>query len=103
LEPSKELTSIYHEDMSLRTGYCLCPKWDESRSNKRVRCIGRNAAENGLQPGDADDSSYHHLGPDDMEGYRGLLAQISAGGVGSIIGYVKKQVTGTSDLLITKK
>jgi tetratricopeptide (TPR) repeat protein len=84
LELLKELTSIYHDDMSLRQR--LAVAYAQNGMNreaiKEYDALGEMQLENGLRSQAMQTiQAIISLGPADVEGYRRLLAQISGGAV----------------------
>jgi tetratricopeptide (TPR) repeat protein len=82
LELLKELTSIYHEDMSLRQRLAIAYAQNgmNREAIKEYDVLGEMQLENGLRSQAMQTiQAIINLGPDDMEGYRRLLSQISGG------------------------
>lgn len=82
LELLKELTSIYSDDMSLRQRLAVAYA-QNGRNREAIKeydLLGEMQLENGLRSQAMQTiQAIINLGPDDTEGYRRLLAQISGG------------------------
>ena len=82
LELLKELNSIYHEDMSLRQRLAIAYAQNgmNREAIKEYDVLGEMQLENGLRSQAMQTiQAIINLEPDDPEGYRRLLAQISGG------------------------
>jgi len=82
LELLKELNSIYHEDMSLRQRLAIAYAQNgmNREAIKEYDVLGEMQLENGLRSQAMQTiQAIINLEPDDLEGYRRLLAQISGG------------------------
>jgi tetratricopeptide (TPR) repeat protein len=82
LELLKELTSVYRDDMSLRQrlAVAFAQNGKNREAIKEYDALGEMQLENGLRSQAVQTiQAIINLGPDDVEGYRRLLAQISGG------------------------